>query len=66
MIVTGSADVLAFFAYDNGGACVLAGGKDAVGGDFRVLEQHQGNHAVIVRGISVIENRSHLLQVRAT
>ena len=47
-IIAGGAHVLAFFAHHNRRAGILAGWEDAVGGNFRVLEQHQGDHAVVV------------------
>ena len=61
--LAGGAYVLAFLAHDDGSTGILAGRKNAVGGDFRIFKQHQGYHAVIVRCFRVIENGRDLLEV---
>ena len=62
-IIADGAHVLAFFAHHNRRAGILAGWEDTVGGDFCVFEQHQGDHAVVVRGFGVIEDRSYLFEM---
>ena len=63
-IVTTGPDLLAFFADDDGGAGVLTERQDPVGGDLRILEHHQRDHAVVVRRSGVVENRGHLREMR--
>ena len=63
-VVAGGPDLLAFFPDDGCGAGVLAEREDAVGGDFRVFEEHEGDHAVIFRGLRIAENRGDLGEVR--
>ena len=58
-------NLLAFFAHDDGGAGVLAGGEDSVGSDFGVLEEHEGHHAVVVGRLGVVENGGDLLEMAA-
>lgn len=65
-IVAVGPDVLAFFADDGGGAGVLAEGKDAVGGDFSIAEEHDGDHAVIFGGGWVVEDSGNLREVSGT
>ena len=55
--------LLAFLADDGGRAGVLTERQDAMSGDLRVFQHHQGHHAVVFRGFLVFQNGRHLLQV---
>ena len=63
LVVGTGPDGLAFFAHDDGGACVLAAREDSVGGDLGVLEKHEGDHAIVLAGFGIIENGRDLLEV---
>ena len=62
-VVTAGPYLLALFAYDGGGSCVLAEGQDAGGRHFRVAEHRQGHAFIIVAGFRIVQNGGHLLQV---
>ena len=55
--------VLALLGDDGGGAGVLAERQDAVGGDLGVLQHRQGDEAVVLGGLGIVEDRGHLLEV---
>ena len=55
--------LLALVAEDGGGAGVLAEGQDATGGDLGVAEESEGDVAVVVRRLGVLEDGGDLLKV---
>ena len=54
-IVNVSQDVTPFFAHDDGGAGVLAGGKQTGGGGDGVLQVGVNHEAVVVGGFGIVE-----------
>ena len=62
-VVGSGPDVLTFFPHDDGGAGVLTAGEDAVSGNLSILEKHEGDHAVVLGGLGVIEDGGDLLEV---
>ena len=55
---------LALLGLDDRGARVLAHRQHAAGGDGRVLEQVEGDEAIVVRRLRVVEHTTQLLEVR--
>ena len=62
-VVAAGPDLLALLADDGGGARVLAEGKDAGGGHFRVTEHRQGHALVVGAGFRIVQDGGHLLQM---
>ena len=56
-------DAAALLAHDDRGSCVLAAGQHLPGCDVGVLEQLQGNKAVVGGRLVVLEDVGELLQV---
>ena len=64
LVVGAGEDVLALLADDDGGAGVLARRQHAAGRDVGVLELLDGNEAVVLRSLGVVENGPQLGEVR--
>ena len=63
LVAAAGEDELALLALDDRGAGVLAHRQHAAGGDRCVLEQVEGDEAVVVAGLRVVEDVAQLLQV---
>jgi len=62
-VVTTGPDLLSFLAHHDGGSGILAEGKNAFGGDFRVFQQGGRDVAIVVGGFVVGEDGGDLLEV---
>ena len=56
-------DALALLAHDDRGAGVLAHRQHLAGGDVGVLQQIEGDEAVVVGGLGIVEDGAQLLQM---
>jgi hypothetical protein len=65
-VVGAGDDVLAFFAFDDGGSGVLASWEDSAGGNGRVLEKVKSYEPVIGAGFGVVEDVAELLKMPGT
>jgi hypothetical protein len=63
LIAAAGEHVLALLALHDGGARVLAHGQHAAGGDAGVLQQVEGDEAVVGRRLRVVEDGPELAQV---
>ena len=64
LVAPAGPDALALLADDRGGAGVLAHREDEAGGDLGVAQQREGDAAVVLRGLGVVEDGGELGEVR--
>src|SRR5216683_1483613 len=62
-IAAAGPDALALLAHDDGGAGILAHRQHLAGGDIGVLQEVEGDEAVIVRRLGVVEDVAQLLEM---
>ena len=66
LVIAAGPDAFAFLPHDNGGARVLTHRQYSAGGDICILQQIEGDKAVIVRGFGVVKNFAQLGQMTWT
>ena len=62
-VASGSPNASSFLAHDDGGAGVLAHGKDSLGGNLGIAEEVEGHEAIICGSLGIFQDSPQLLQM---